>query len=87
MDKRWRIVGIVLNVFLAGLGFLFAPKGKKSKGWLWFGIWFLGNLIVPVVFAMSTNTFSLWWSVVFNIWSAVDFAGIGKVKTEREDYV
>ena len=86
MDKRWRIWGIVLNVVVAGLGFLFAPKGKRAPGWFWVVLWLVGNLVIPVVFAMKTNTFSMWWSVVVNIASAVHFSQIGKVKTYSDDY-
>lgn len=76
MTTGLRIGGIILNVLLAGLGFILAPTGKKTRGWFWFGIWFLGTIIVPILFRQQGNTLSLLWAVVVNIWSAVEFARI-----------
>lgn len=74
MASSLKVVGIVLNVLLAGLGFLLAPSGKKTQGIFWFGLWLIGNLLFPILFSMETNTFSLFWSVIVNIWSAVTFS-------------
>lgn len=79
MQTSLRVLGVVLNIFMAGLGFLFAPKGKKTRGIAWFGGWLLGNLVIPVLFSMEGNGFSILWNVFMNIASAIDFFGITKV--------
>lgn len=81
MNTALRVIGVVLNVLLAGLGFIVAPKGKKTRGIFWFGIWFLGSILVPVVFSMGREATTLtgtYWAVVINVLSAVDFFRLTK---------
>jgi len=76
MSTGLKVVGIILNIFLAGLGFILAPSGKKTRGWFWFGLWLIGTIALSVLLSPQSNSPALFWAVVVNIWSAVEFARI-----------
>ncbi|MBB5379206.1 hypothetical protein HNQ07_004721 [Deinococcus metalli] len=68
------IVGVVLNLILAGLGFVLAPKPRGKQGLYWFALWLAGNAILPIFFRHPYHFFYLNWAFAVNLFSAEEFA-------------
>lgn len=78
MTKWQTVAGTIINVFLAGLGYIFAPKGKKMQGVLWFGAYLVGSLFIDIILPNITPPASIFWIFGINIWSAISFFNISR---------